>query len=533
MSISNPNYIIHNIQQIPQMKIKPIIIALGLIVTLNASAQQFDPLTKAVLNGYKQILEENPKDYETLYQRATQYYKLSMYDNALVDIMKALDFTPAKEKSLRIDEFSMLSDIYIQTKDYEQALQAVNNALALSPSDYALLYKKGNICLYLNNPEEAITAFSSMQRLKSRSQEAFFGMAKSNIMMGNNEAARELIREAEKADPSGWLTFSRIGDLYSDMNEDENAAANYLSAFSLADNDTSRPLQSLIKLADKNYPAVEAAIQYAISRSSNPDALYFLQANIAYNSGSFNEAYKGFSKLLESKEGQIGSVYAKMALTCLALEKFSEAQTNADMAALKENSVNTLVTKAKVYNACGNAPVAMMSASKALRIDANSPEAQVELALANLQLDDSKAALQSLNEVALTAPDNAYALMIRAYVNFDIINDAKEAIHQYARISELQEDSFPGITYKAMAKCFAGKKLDADEIMKRALKDANSLNKDDYYWASVYYAQTGNLTEAMSLIQKSIAAGYQNRFNLYSNKIANLNISPIRHLLKK
>lgn len=515
------------------MKIKSIIIALGLFIGFGVSAQQIDPLTKAMLNGYKKILDENPKDYETLYQRATQYYKLSMYDNALVDIMKALDFTPAKEKSLRIDEFSMLGDIYIQTKDYDKALQAVDNALALTPSDYALLYKKGNICLYLNNPEEAYNSFQAMQRLKSRSQEAFFGMAKADIMMGKTEDARELIKEAEKADPSGWLTFSRIGDLYADMNEDENAAANYLSAFSLSDNDASRPLQSLIKLAGKNYPAVEAAMQYAISRSSNPDALYFLQANIAFNSGCYKEAYNGFTKLLESKEGQIGSVYAKMALTCLALNKLTEAQTNADMAVIKENSVSTLVTKAKVNNSCGNAPVALMAASKALRIDANSSEAAIESALANLQLDDNKAVLQSLNEVALSSPDDIYALMVRAYVNFDILNDAKEAIHQYSRISEMEEDSFPGISFKAMAKSFAGKKLDADEIMRKALSDKKDLTKDDYYWVSVYYAQTGNLTEAKRMINKALALGYQNLYNLYSNKTANLNIAPIRHLLEK
>lgn len=515
------------------MKLKYIIIALGLLVGFNASAQQIDPLTKAMLNGYKTILDQNPKDYETLYQRATQYYKLSMYDNALVDIMKALDYTPAKEKSLRMDEFSMLSDIYIQTQDYDKALLAVNNALALSPNDYVLLYKKGNICLHLNNPEEAYTCFSSMQRIKSRSQEAFFGMAKALIMMDKIEAARDLIKEAEKADPSGWLTYSRIGDLYVDMHEDENAAASYLSAFSLSDNNESRPLQSLIKLAQNNYPAVDAALQYAISKSSSPGALYFLQANIAYNSGAFNEAYKGFSKLLESKDGQIGSVYAKMALTCLALNKDSEAQTNADMAVIKENSVNTFVTKAKVNNACGNAHVALMSATKALRLDPNSTEAEVESALANIQLDDTKAAIQSLNEVALSAPDDIYAQMIRAYVNMDVINDAKEGVHQYSRIAEIPEESFSGNVMKAMAKSFAGKKLDADELMKKSLKEKENLNKDDYYWAAVYYAQTGNLVEAKNMIDRAIALGYQNLYNLYNNKTANLNIAPIRHLLSK
>ena len=52
-----------------------------------------------MLRGYQEILNENPKDYTTLYQRATQYYNLSMYDEALVDIIKALDYTPEKRKS--------------------------------------------------------------------------------------------------------------------------------------------------------------------------------------------------------------------------------------------------------------------------------------------------------------------------------------------------------------------------------------------------------------------------------------------------
>ena len=112
------------------MKIKAFFLAVTLLACTGANAQQINPITKAVLRGYQEILNENPKDYITLYQRATQYYNLSMYDEALVDIIKALDYTPEKEKELRIDEYSMLTDIHIQTKEYDKALSAVNNALA-------------------------------------------------------------------------------------------------------------------------------------------------------------------------------------------------------------------------------------------------------------------------------------------------------------------------------------------------------------------------------------------------------------------
>ena len=515
------------------MKIKAFFLAVTLLACTGANAQQINPITKAVLRGYQEILNENPKDYITLYQRATQYYNLSMYDEALVDIIKALDYTPEKEKELRIDEYSMLTDIYIQTKEYDKALSAVNNALALSPKDYALLYKKGNVALYLNRPEDAYESFAAMQRLKSRSQEAFFGMARADIMMDKKEDAKELIKQAENADPSNYLTYCRIGELYEDMREDENAPANYLSAFSLADNKSSRPLESLIRLADKNYPAVEAAIQYAISRTSNTDALYFLQASIAFNSGNFRQAYDGFTRLLQSREGQIASVYANMARCCLALDKISEATTNADLAVIKENSVSTLLVKAETELAANNPSAALLAATKALSIDANSTEALVQSALANIALKDTKAAIQSLNEAAMTDPANLYARMIRAYVNSNTPDNAKEAIIEYGRIGNtLDPETFRDVTYKALAQCLAGKKLDADETMKRAIREKENKTKDDYYLAAVYYAQTGDLATGKEMIDKAVSLGYQNLYNLYTNNTANLNIAPLRHLLK-
>lgn len=516
------------------MKIRNLILGLAVTVSFAVNAQQISPITKAMLKAYQTILNENPKDYNTLYQRATQYYNLSMYDEALVDIVKALEYTPEKEKDLRIDEYSMLSDIYIQTKDYEKALNAINNALALSPNDYPLLYKKGNAELYLDRPEDAYRSYAAMQRLKSRSQEAFFGMARADIMMNKKDAARELITQAQNADPSNYLTYCRVGELYEDMGEDENAAASYLNAFSLADNNSSRPLESLILLAKKDYKAVETAIQYAISKTDNTDALYFLQASIAFNSGNYNQAYIGFTKLLESREGQIASVYANMARCCMALNKMSEATTNADLAIIKENTVFTQNIKAEVELAAGNPHAALLAATKALHADANSTESLVNSALANMALNDPKAAMQNLDEAAMIDPANLYARMLRAYVNFNMLDNAKDAILEYSRIGNTSDpETFDDIVYQALAQCLAGKKIDADETMKQALRKKEDKTKDDYYMAAVYYAQTGDLEKGKEMIEKALNLGYQNLYNLYTNKTANLNIAPLRHLLSK
>ena len=141
-------------------------------LTLAGTAQQIPPLAKAMLDGYTAVLAQDPKDYQTLYERAAQYYSLSLYDQALLDVSKAIQYTPSKETALLAQEYSLLADIRLEEKEYGKALEAVESALTYAPESYADIYKKGNICLHLKRPDEAYASFSRLHRFKTRSQDA-------------------------------------------------------------------------------------------------------------------------------------------------------------------------------------------------------------------------------------------------------------------------------------------------------------------------------------------------------------------------
>ena len=126
------------------MKLMKPLCCLAICAAFVCQAQQINPITKAMLNGYSELLKENPKDYQTLYERAAQYYSLSRYEEAHSDLMKAIEYTPAKEKTLRESELSLMADVAIEMKNYELALKSIDEALQLSPANYAYTYKKGN-----------------------------------------------------------------------------------------------------------------------------------------------------------------------------------------------------------------------------------------------------------------------------------------------------------------------------------------------------------------------------------------------------
>lgn len=491
----------------------------------SASAQTISPIARAMLDGYTEILKEDPKDYVTLYQRGAQYYALSMYDNALNDIVKAIDYTPVKEQQTLAQEYSLLADICIELKQYPQALKAVDQALLLGPDSYVNLYKKGNICLYLKQPQDAYRAFSSMQRLKSRSQEAYFGMAKANAMMGKKAETEELMKEAEAADPSNYITYCRLGDLCMDINDHDKAAVNYLAAFGLAD-DTSRPVASLFALAERDYAPVANAIDYAISKTAKPAALYFLKGNLGYAAGAYRTAYDAFKALLEIPDGREASVYAQMARTCLALNQLTEADSNVSIALSNDPSADLLALRAQINLAQGNAPFAIDNASKALRMNGDNMEALIAMGEALASTDKAKEALDYLNQAVMIDPSDSRPLMLRAWIQKERLGDERAALGDYQRVASMPAEKPSAIMHKALAQSLSGKQIDADATMKAALADDPT--KEMLYYAAVYYAQTGRPQEAANLRDRAVAAGYQNVYNLSVNNIANLSLAPIR-----
>lgn len=507
-------------------KTKKIIIG-GLLAFggITGFAQQISPMTQAMLNSYESLLAENPKDYLTLYQRAMLYYNQSQYDRAMLDLEEALKYTPQKEKELRGNEYSLLSDIYIEQKEYEKAYSAVKSALELDPSSYPLTYKLGNICLYLKKPEEAYKAFQNMQRMQSRSQEAFFGMAKADIMLGNTKEAETLMNEAEKADPTNYVTYCRLGDLYQDMKQNEKAATNYLIAYQMTDN-TTRPLESLLNLFEKDPQAVMNAIDYTISLSGANLSLLVMKATLAYQKGDYQIAEDTYKQILSTENGNEASIYNLLALTQKALNQPQEALSNVEKAlGMNPASKDFLNTKSQVL-LMTNPADALVAAEKAMAADNQDVESIMNAARAAVMTGNKEKAQQFLNMVVMYDPSNVEALLLRGYVNETLAKDEKQAKADYTRAASIDTKDFPDAMYLAIAKNKAGKTMDAEGIILDNLKNHPG-NPEALYYAAVYYAQTGNLEKAADNAKKAVEAGYSNQYNLKASKEPFNNLQPI------
>lgn len=500
--------------------------------SVNSQGQTIDPVTQAALDSYAQLLKENPGDYMTLYQRAAQYYMMKRYDEALADLHSALKVTPAKDVEMKAGEYSLISDIYSEKKDYKEALSAIDSALALQGSDYLMLFRKANLCLKVNKPEEAYKNFSRMQAINSRSQDAYFGMAQADLMMNRKEDALLLIQQGESLGATNYITYCKIGNLYKGAGDDYDAGINYLKAFSMQP-DKPEPIQQLAQLASSNYRSLEMAFNNCISKSTNPSEMYYLLGRLSLASGHYRQADNCYTLLMEEMESPTPAILAGAAEACYYRDKQKEAAVYINNALSKEQRAEYYIVKANIENASDNTQAAIASAQAALKLNPADNKARMALAISYIMQRNGESAINNLNDIIAENPSDIRALMLRAYVNFELLDNAKASVADYVRISRMDpEDSFRGNCMKALAMALSGQLQEGNQLMKDLLKDDKHKTADAYYDAAVYYSQTGNLEEGIKMARKAIEMGYENLFELYTDKTANLTISPIRHLLK-
>lgn len=509
------------------------ILKLGVQVVLACTycggfAQQINPITEAVLQNYGEILAENPKDYVTLYDRASQYYDMGEYVRALSDIDMALEYIPDNDNAYRQAAYSLKSDILTSQKNYNAALEAVNAALKVNPVSQPDLYKAGNIYLLTNNPGEALKAFQRLQRENPRSQEAFYGIAKAYVMSGNRAEAEKLIKEVESLGMQSFITYCRIGDLYADMGNLKDAAANYTIAYTMEDNSI-RPVESLKVINKKDPKTVMGAIDDMIVSKPDNLALLYIKAILAFDWGNYSEAEKACKDLAKGLEEDSPAVYRMMGMSQLAQNKLDEAAQSIETAEkLAPSDAGVILDKAEI-TIIKDPKSAYDLAVKALTLNPDNERGEMVAATAAMKAGKYLEAQTILNNMILSNPSNIEALLLRGYLNSEYLKDGKSGLADYTRAGNAQQNgSVENLVYAALGKAKTNKKLDADGMINEAIGKAT--DKDAFYLIAIYFAQTGNLEKAKEYMDKAVASGYGNLYNLQRNDTPLLNLQPIQHL---
>ena len=219
---------------------------------ISAQTNNLDPMTEAMMKAYNQLLDEDPRDAETLFRRANEYYKQNDYIKALDDINKALKYLPENDIDTRFQALQLRANIYMMQHKYEQAVADLNAELAIDPQNYIAIYQRATALYELGRYAEAKADFHLLQQRNSRSQEALFGLARVAVKENNLGLAEELCNKAVEITPSNSQVYMRRAAVRAMAGNEQGAVDDYIIAISTDQDNTPRALRELEVLSRGN-----------------------------------------------------------------------------------------------------------------------------------------------------------------------------------------------------------------------------------------------------------------------------------------
>lgn len=484
-------------------------------------------MNQAVMQVYNKLLQQDPKDYQTYFYRANEYYKHNLYSQALEDINSAISYTPESNKDLLLQEYSLRANIYLILNKNEDALSDITKAYALSPNDYVTCYQKANIELETENYPQAIQSFKKLQRLNPRSTEALVGLARVAVKQSNIGLANDYINQAVEFDKTNSNIYVKRASIRKDINNNSGAVEDLLVAIGL-DNNNSTAYKKLNEIANSDYSAVIAGISNVISQVPDKGMYYYIRAYIAMDHYHFVSALADYKFILKQNFYNYDGIYRSIAVCYLNMGKYEDALQEIDHAiAMTDSNTKSYQVKAQILLALGKNGEALSILENL--IDKNYQNEDVYTLKGIALMNEGKYidASSSFGEASIHTPSSPQPYLLRAYTLEKYLSSEEPAQKFYTRALNADTDSTSIYSLRCFALYKTGEKEKADEWLNNILSGNDNDGSVNYY-AACYYALTGNTEKALQCVQTSLSKGFGSYYLWNDYSVGDVNVAPLR-----
>ena len=183
---------------------------------IHAQAFQQDPELAALTV----LIEKNPGNDSLLYKRAKVYYGLEAYDEALLDLNKAMS-----RDSMQPPYYHLLADVlldYARPNDSRRAIEVLKLAVRRFPDRIPTLLKLSEFQLIVKKHGDALATLDQVLQRDPQNAEAFYMAGRVALDKGDTTASLASFQKSVKIDSDNDDAWMFLGRIYSNKN---NAAA--------------------------------------------------------------------------------------------------------------------------------------------------------------------------------------------------------------------------------------------------------------------------------------------------------------------
>ena len=193
------------------------------------------------IDGLSVAIADNPNDPSLYAKRAGLFYQGEGYDEAIIDLQKALSFD-----STNVDYLHLLADVYL---DYYQSYPAINTmmkAAALYPTRIPTLLKLSEFQLILKQYDKSINTINEILKLEQLNAEAYFMLGLNFKEQGDIDRAMGSFQTAVENNPDLVDAWINLGQLHAEKGS--NLAKYYF--------------ENAVKMAPNNITALHAKADF-------------------------------------------------------------------------------------------------------------------------------------------------------------------------------------------------------------------------------------------------------------------------------
>lgn len=507
-----------------------VVLALSAAFTARAQSSYDDPMSQALMKAFDELLEEDPRDPETLVRRAGLYYAHQDYIKALDDVNTAMKYYEPGDEESRYPAYQIRAKIYQRQKKYDDALADLNQVLKMSPQDFGTIFQRAQVLYELGRYQEANADYNLMLRLNPRSQDALLGLARVAVKQNNLGTANDLTDRAVALTPGRSEIYIGRAAVRELMGNQAGAVEDYITAISTDDVSTGSALRHLVALSRTDYPTVMAGLSSAISKAPRNGMFYFIRAMIAQGHCNYLAAIADYDKIINENLDSYPGLNGALAECYYYLGRYDRALLNADYAiSATDDNEFYYVVKSRILRATGDSEGALAAAEKAIEKSPEDVDALIAQALAQVDLGQAADASVALSEAAMVNPENPELQILRGWVLGDYRKQAANAERAYEMVLDMDFDFDNVHSLRGFALLALDRKEQADKWMERVLETADDYDGAVNYYAACYYSQAGLPERALKCMEASLEKGYANYHNWTKANEANINCAPIRN----
>ncbi len=190
---------------------------LGIVIISSCNTDPKTPLEEnpiivnPAITELNEKIKFNPNDPELYLSRASVYGGLAMYDEAIVDMKKALSFD-----SSSIAYRHVLADFYVEAEQDSLAISLLKETITLFPASIRTILRLSEFQYILDKNEDALSTVDQLMEVAPDTIEGYYMYGRIYAQMGDETQAVKNFEKALSINSKHFDSLLDLGTFYND-----------------------------------------------------------------------------------------------------------------------------------------------------------------------------------------------------------------------------------------------------------------------------------------------------------------------------